>query len=56
MQNAFYQLLKSVYPEMASSEQEDARVWAADFSKLGEMLGISMQQLAPPEEPAISAA
>jgi alpha-amylase/alpha-mannosidase (GH57 family) len=42
LQNTFYQLLQTIYPEIANGEDEQSRRWARDFAALGEALGVNV--------------
>ena len=43
LQNVFYQLLQTVYPEMSSTDDEQSRRWARDFAALGGALGVDVR-------------
>jgi hypothetical protein len=40
LQNVYYRLLQTVYPEMVASSDNGARAWAANFAELGQVLGV----------------
>jgi alpha-amylase/alpha-mannosidase (GH57 family) len=42
LQNTFYQLLQTVYPDMAKAEDEQAQRWARDFAALGVALAVEV--------------
>jgi len=48
-QNVYYQLMQNVYPFYAQQEDEASRKWMAEFSALGEKLGMCVT---PPCVPA----
>ena len=50
LQNVYYRLLQTVYPEMLASDDENARAWAANFAELGQVLGVLVPE-APSAEP-----
>jgi hypothetical protein len=49
VQNAYYQLLQSVYPMYAQQDDKAAKKWIEEFTALGQKLGICLE---PPCVPA----
>jgi hypothetical protein len=54
LQNTFYQLLQTVYPEISVTDDEQSRRWARDFVALGELLGVDVRQSHPSSLPAVA--
>jgi alpha-amylase/alpha-mannosidase (GH57 family) len=54
LQNTFYQLLQTVYPEIAITEDEQSRRWAQEFAALGELLGVDVSQSHQNSLPAVA--
>jgi len=58
LQNVYYRLLETLYPEMRASDDENARAWAENFAELGQVLGVVVPEPATqqPEETNIAPA
>ena len=52
VQNVFYQLLQQVYPIVALETDEPSREWVTQFVALGEKLGVCVDPIIAPAEPA----
>lgn len=53
LQNAYYYLLETIYPEMSRREDEASRSWSRGFAALGELLGMMVPV---PQEPQVTEA
>jgi alpha-amylase/alpha-mannosidase (GH57 family) len=53
VQNLYWQLLQTVYPQLRDAHDPEARQWSQTFMSLGEKLGINLEAAAA--EPALAA-
>ncbi|HWR36516.1 MAG TPA: DUF3536 domain-containing protein [Clostridia bacterium] len=51
LQNVYYHLLRSVYPEMRLHEGDGSRAWSQEFEELGVQLGIEVESPTTEELP-----
>ncbi|HVP53634.1 MAG TPA: DUF3536 domain-containing protein [Candidatus Eisenbacteria bacterium] len=52
VQNVYYQLLQNVYPVYEQQTDEASRLWIAEFTALGQKLGVCVEPPLPPLSPS----